>query len=183
MYMSCFVVNSGFYNLESKGVFQLQNNKILKRIRYALKFRDKKMQSIFNLDGTEVSLEDINNFLTSEHDSNFKPCSNKMLHSFLNGLILFKRGDSNNSSMHTFVRISKQNANNLVIKKLKVAFKLTKEDVLKIFKLGDLNISLSEVSGILRSEKSKIYRECGDKYIRKFLKGLAIHLRNPLPAI
>ncbi|MGF6906900.1 DUF1456 family protein [Fusobacterium sp. PH5-44] len=159
----------------------MQNNKILKRIRYALKFRDKKMQNIFSLDGTDISLDDINHFLVSEHDTNFKPCSNKILHSFLNGLILFYRGDSNNSSIHAFIRISKQNANNLVIKKLKIAFKLTKEDVFKIFRLGDLDISLSEVSGILRNEKSKMYRECGDKYIRKFLKGLAIHLRNPIP--
>ena len=158
----------------------MQNNKVLKRIRYALKFRDKKMKKVFEAGGICIPLEDVNSFLVSDSDPTFKSCTNKHLHCFLNGLIIINREQNKNSpvSSNSFVRVSKSNANNLVIKKLKIAFSLTQDDVLNMFKLGGIELSTTEVNGILRGEKSKMYRECGDKYIRKFLKGLAIHLRS-----
>ena len=156
----------------------MQNNKVLKRIRYALKYRDKKMKKIFDLGGLNLSLDEINGLLVSESDPTYKNCSNKHLHCFLNGLIHHNRSNENDIPAEPpFIRISKHNANNLVIKKLKIAFKFSQEDIIRVFHLGELPISNTEANGILRSEKSKMYRECGDKYIRKFLKGLAVHLR------
>ena len=49
--------------------------------------------------------------------------------------------------------------------------------MLQIFKLAGLELSSSELSAVFRKEDHKNYRECGDKYIRNFLKGLTIYYR------
>ena len=166
-----------------KGVGVVQNNKVLKRIRYALKYRDKKIKKIFALGGLDLSLDEINGLLVNESDPTYKNCSNKHLHCFLNGLIFFNRSSEGETpSEPPFIKISKHNANNLVIKKLKIAFKFSQEEIIHIFNLGELPVTTTEVNGIFRGEKSKMYRECGDKYIRKFLKGLAILLRSKAKA-
>lgn len=56
--------------------------------------------------------------------------------------------------------------------------------MIKIFKLGGVEISEGELSALFRSEDHKNYKECGDKYIRVFkgvnriLQKLNLELRN-----
>ena len=77
----------------------------------------------------------------------------------------------------TTVKITKNNINNIILKKLKIALSLKSDDMLQIFKLAGLELSSSELSAVFRKEDHKNYRECGDKYIRNFLKGLTIYYR------
>lgn len=49
--------------------------------------------------------------------------------------------------------------------------------MLSFFKLGGAELSSSELSALFRKEGHKNYRECGDKYIRVFLKGLTEYYR------
>ena len=80
----------------------MENNDILIRLRYALDIKNKDMVEIFKLGGVEVTKEEVLKILTKSkedseeeevvEDENHIKCNNKMLESFLNGLITHKRG-------------------------------------------------------------------------------------------
>ncbi len=69
--------------------------------------------------------------------------------------------------------------NNDILKKLRVALHLRDDDIIKILKLVDFNISKSELGALFRTEDHPNYVECGDQILRNFLNGLVIHLRGP----
>lgn len=71
--------------------------------------------------------------------------------------------------------------NNDIFKKLRVAHKLTNDDIVKICALVDFRVSKSELGAIFRREDHEKYMECGDQFLRNFLDGLIIHLRGPIP--
>ncbi|MDR5590836.1 DUF1456 family protein [Christiangramia sp. SM2212] len=71
--------------------------------------------------------------------------------------------------------------NNDIFKKLRVAHKLTNDDIVKICELADFTVSKSELGAIFRREDHEKYMECGDQFLRNFLDGLIIHLRGPMP--
>ena len=167
----------------------MNNNDILIRIRYALNLKDGQMVKIFKLGGVEVTEEEVKKMLTKvkeefgfqDADSNETlPCNNKMLDAFLNGLITFKRGlqEKKSGQPENPVSITRRNnINNIVLKKLKIALSLTSEEVIDILGLAGVKISKGELSAVLRKEGHKNYKECGDRYLRNFLKGLAIQYR------
>ena len=167
----------------------MNNNDILIRIRYALNLKDGQMVKILKLGGVEVTEEEVKKMLTKvkeefgfqDADSNETlPCNNKMLDAFLNGLITFKRGPQEKKSGQPENPVSitrRNNINNIVLKKLKIALSLTSEEVIDILGLAGVKISKGELSAVLRKEGHKNYKECGDRYLRNFLKGLAIQYR------
>ncbi|GGD98808.1 DUF1456 family protein [Planktosalinus lacus] len=69
--------------------------------------------------------------------------------------------------------------NNDILKKLRVALKLTNDDIVEIMKLVDFQVSKSELGALFRKEDHPKYMECGDQFLRNFLNGLIIHLRGP----
>lgn len=164
----------------------MDNNDILIRLRYALEIKNKEMTEIFKLGGEDVSVPEVIKILTksdddeAEFDEQIK-CNNAMFDSFLNGFIIFKRGkqepkpgqpDTQESSVKKTANI-----NNLLLKKVKIALALTTEDMLDIFEKAGITISKGELGALLRKEGHKNYKECGDKFARNFLKGLAIKYR------
>lgn len=78
----------------------MNNNDILIRLRYALDIKDSVMVEIFKLGGVEVTQEEVSMMLIKSNDNYHDEaenegsikCSNSMLDSFLNGFIIFKRG-------------------------------------------------------------------------------------------
>ena len=52
--------------------------------------------------------------------------------------------------------------NNDIFKKLRVAHKLTNDDIVKICELVDFKVSKSELGAIFRREDHDKYVECGD---------------------
>ncbi|MFV8224629.1 DUF1456 family protein [Christiangramia aquimixticola] len=72
-------------------------------------------------------------------------------------------------------------SNNDIFKKLRVAHKLTNDDIVKICELVDFKVTKSELGAIFRREDHEKYMECGDQFLRNFLDGLIIHLRGPMP--
>ena len=153
----------------------MTNNDFLRRLRYALNYNDTKMSNIFKLAGYNFKREDVIDILKRKEDEGFRKISNTELISFLNALITMCRGENDKGE---FVdNISKNNLNNLILKKLKIALKLRSEDMQEIFKLGGHEISKSELSAVFRVETHKNYKEAGDKYIRVFLKGLTLKNR------
>jgi uncharacterized protein YehS (DUF1456 family) len=72
-------------------------------------------------------------------------------------------------------------SNNDILKKLRVALELRDEDVIKILKLADFDITKSELNALYRKPDHPNYKECGDQLLRNFLNGLVIYKRGPMP--
>jgi uncharacterized protein YehS (DUF1456 family) len=174
----------------------MNNNDILIRIRYALDIKDIDMVEIFKLGGTKLTKEEIQKMLIkskednsdkssnkdgSEKDADMIRCNNSTLESFLNGFIIFKRGvqeqNPNQPAKTTQPIINNGSVNNVVLKKMKIALALSSEDMLDILSEAGATVSKGELSAVFRKEGHKNYKECGDSYVRNFLKGLAIRYR------
>ena len=166
----------------------MSNNDILIRLRYALDMKDADIVEIFKLGGIELTIEDVLKILIKvdddvdiEENEDIMNCNNFMLESFLNGFIIFKRGEQDlKSDKTTKVVLSMNNSrsvNNVLLKKLKIALALSSEDMIDILEEAGVMITKGELSAVFRKEGHKNYKECGDRYIRNFLKGLAIKYR------
>ena len=71
--------------------------------------------------------------------------------------------------------------NNDILKKIRVALELKDEDIVKILKLADFEITKSELNALYRKPDHPNYKECGDQLLRNFLNGLIIYKRGPMP--
>ena len=156
----------------------MTNNDFLRRLRYALNLRDSVTVQIFKKGGINLTKEDVVNYLKKDIDEGFKKLSNNDLISFLDGLITYKRGEKKDASPAPKIKIIKNNLNNILLRKLRIALAFKSYDMIEIFKLGGVEISEGELSALFRSEEHKNYKECGDKYIRVFLKGLIEYCRD-----
>ena len=156
----------------------MTNNDFLRRLRYALNIKDNVMVQIFKKGNLIVTREDVLDYLKKDIDEGFKKLSNNDLIAFLDGLIIQKRGEKEDGTPVPQVKVTKNNLNNILLRKLRIALSFKSYDMIKIFKLGGIEISEGELSALFRSEDHKNYKECGDKYIRVFLKGLTEYCRN-----
>lgn len=148
----------------------MSNNDILKRVRYALDIKDIDMVEIFKLGGMEVTKEDVVDMLTKikrapQHeaendevaeDEYVKTCDMMMLEAFLNGFITLKRGKQDPKSGQPAPVQSKESANNLLLKKMKIALSLTSEDVLDILDSVGVTVTKGELGALLRKKVIKI---------------------------
>lgn len=156
----------------------MNNNDILIRLRYALDIKNADMMEIFKLGGVDVTIEEVVNLLKKTTDDGQLACSNEWLDAFLNGLITYKRGPQQGQVEKPTVAIkNEESINNILLKKVKIALSLTSEDMHDILEEAGVFISKGELSAVLRKEGHKNYKECGDRYARNFLKGLALKYR------
>lgn len=164
----------------------MDNNDILIRIRYALNLKDGQMLKIFKLGGVTLTEDEIRNMLIKSGDDDIfqdkdapqqLKCNNRTLDAFLNGLIVYKRGQKEGQEPMQPIAIKQNAVNNVVMKKLKIALSLTSEEMLDILASSQVVISKSELSAVLRKEGQKNYKQCGDRYLRNFLRGLTLKLR------
>ena len=150
------------------------NNDILRSVRYILNLRDGGIVDITRLAGLDLPLADIQSFLKQDEDPEFRECPDTVLAHFLNGLIFFKRGkDESRPPLPVEPRVS----NNVVLKKLRVAFTLKENDVVDLIKAGGIQAGAHEVNAFFRRPDHPNYRECGDQYLRNFLRGLSLRIR------
>ena len=168
----------------------MTNNDILIRLRYALDIKDRDMVEIFGLGGVQTTKEEVQEMLSKSKNSStnevqddeyVKKIDNTILESFLNGLVILKRGTQDtkpeDSQKQFLMSNDNRNVNNILLKKVKIALSLTSEDILDILNDTGVNLSKSELSAVLRKEGQRNYKECGDRYARNFLKGLASRYR------
>ena len=156
----------------------MTNNDFLRRLRYAINIKDNVMVQIFKKGKIVLTREDVIDYLKKDIDEGFKKLNNNDLIAFLDGLIIQKRGKREDGTPIPQVKVTKNNLNNILLRKLRIALSFKSYDMIKIFKLGGVEISEGELSALFRSEDHKNYKECGDKYIRVFLKGLTEFYRN-----
>jgi len=147
----------------------MTNNDILRRLRYVFDYGDAQMITLFALGGDEgVTRADVSAWLKRDDDPDGADCSDRTLATFLNGLVVTKRGRRKGPLPVPEERLS----NNAILMKLKIALSLRAEDVLQALELGGYRISKHELSAFLRGPEHRQYRECGDQVLRKFLQGL-----------
>ncbi|MGI8316996.1 DUF1456 family protein [Halobacillus mangrovi] len=166
----------------------MDNNDILIRLRYALDIKDQDMIEIFKLGGVDLTREELSKLLTrsddfdeEESEEEHLKCTNSTLESFLNGFITFKRGPQppkpgQPNKPDRSIK-NQSSVNNVMLKKVKIALKLTSEDIIDILDEAGVKITKGEVSALLRKEGHKNYKQFGDQYTRNFLKGLTIKYR------
>ncbi len=152
----------------------MTNNDILRRIRYTFDFGDSKMMAIFALAGHQVSREEVSDWLKKEDDPAYKECSDTLLATFLNGLIIDRRGKKEGPQPLPEKRLT----NNIIFMKLKIALNLQAEDVLEILGLAGFIMSKHELSAFFRKPDHKHYRECKDQVLRNFLRGVQLKYRD-----
>ena len=160
----------------------MTNNDVLKRLRFALNISDFSLIEMVALGGKEISESDLAFYFKNEDEEDYKNCSNSVLSSFLDGLILKKRGPRKNENKETplstgkdipeATRVKSSPRNNSVMKKLRIALELKEVDIIEIFKQVDFRISKSEISALFRRSDHKNFRECGDQMLRNFIQGL-----------
>ncbi len=149
-------------------------------MRYMLKFNSAKVVEICNLGGYLVTKNEIHDFLRGDEDPEFVLCPDEVVAYFLDGLIFHKRGRDENRPRPP---IELPVTNNLVLKKLRVAFQLREEDMIELIQsTGNFKFGKAELSAILRKKDHPNYRECGDQALRYFLKGLTARLDVKEPA-
>ena len=152
------------------------NNDVLRSIRYMLDLSDGKIVEIAKLADANLVLEkeQVHAFLRKEEEAGYAECNDSVLARFLDGLIFHLRGRDENVPPRPLER---RITNNLVLKKLRVAFELRDEDMHQVFESADFPVTKPELSAVFRVPGHKHFRACGDQMLRNFLKGLTRRVR------
>jgi uncharacterized protein YehS (DUF1456 family) len=153
------------------------NNDVIRKIRYIEDFSDRKMMGVFKLAELEVSRERLSQWLKKDKDPDFLRCSDVELATFLNGFIIKKRGKRDGEQPKPEQRLT----NNIVLKKLVIAYNLKADEVIEILKIASFSISKHELSAFFRKPDHKNYRVCKAQVLRNFLMGLQVKLRPNQP--
>ncbi|HFS6714351.1 TPA: DUF1456 family protein [Proteus mirabilis] len=158
----------------------MQNNYVLRSVRYMLDLSDGHIVDIMKLADFTATKEQVNQWLKKDDDPTFVECDDMTLGHFLNGLIFYRRGKD---EKYPTPEVEKRITNNIILKKLRVAFELKDMDMINIYELADFRVSKPELSAIFRKPGHKNYRNCGDQLVRYFLKGLTETLRGKGKAV
>ena len=152
------------------------NNDILRSIRYMLDLSDSKVVEIIHLVDADFAItkEDVQDFLKKDDEPGYVVCSDRVLAHFLDGLVIHYRGRNDSLPSRP---VEKRITNNLVLKKLRVAFELKDADMHQVFEDAGFPVSKPELSALFRQPGHKNYRPCGDQMLRNFLKGLTLRVR------
>lgn len=152
------------------------NNDILRSLRYILKANNNDLKRLFALGEADITDEQIVTWLRKEDEAGFQICPDIVMSTFLNGLIYERRGKEEGAP--ALVTDRKLN-NNIVLKKLRIAFTLKSDDILAILTQQQFRVSMPEITAMMRAPDHKNFRECGDQFMRYFLRGLAARLHAP----
>lgn len=151
----------------------MNNNDILRSIRYTFDYSDAKMIEIFGLAAQEVTREQLSDLLKKDEEPDSPQCPDRLLAAFLNGLIIERRGKKEGPQPEPEAQLT----NNIIFMKLKIALNLKALEVLAIMEQAQLPISKHELSAFFRRPDHKHYRDCKDQILRNFLKGMQLKYR------
>jgi uncharacterized protein YehS (DUF1456 family) len=154
----------------------MQNNDVTRSLRYILNLSDAEMIAVFARMEKKIDAHELSLLLAREDEEGYTVMDDSLFESFLDGIILQKRGERENKAGEATPQKQRM-TNNIVLKKLRIALDLREEDMIEVFKLGNIEVSRSELTALFRREGHKHYKECGDQYLRYFLAGLAIRYK------
>ena len=150
------------------------HNDVLRSLRYLLDISDTKMAQITRSNGFKVGDAEMSSYLKKDEDEGFTHCPDETMAHFLDGLVIFRRGRDESRPP---VPVELPVTNNIILKKLRVAFELKDDDLHAILKAADFPLSKPELSALFRKVGHTNYRPCGDQLLRNFLKGLTLRVR------
>jgi uncharacterized protein YehS (DUF1456 family) len=126
------------------------------------------MIAIFASAGSQVSREQVSQWLKKDNDPDFVSCVDSELAYFLNGFINEKRGKKAGPNAVAEKRLS----NNIVLTKLKIALNLKAEELIALLASVDFRLNKPELSAFSRKTDHKHYRECKDQVLRNLLQAI-----------
>ncbi len=153
----------------------MDNNFILKKIRYALDYNDFKLIDIFKLGGLKMTRDQVCSYCAKDNDDNFQICDDKTLEAFLDGLILYRRGEAKNGKQ---ANREMELDNNQILRKLRIALNYKDTDMLAVLELEGMKFSKNQLSALFRAKDNHHYQPCKDQLLRKFLQGLVKKYRD-----
>lgn len=148
----------------------MDNNDILRRLRFTLNLSDDSMIDIYAKGGERVSRAEISSWLKREEDEDFDLVIDENLATFLNGLIVNYRGKKEGETPVAETELD----NTIILRKLKIAFNFTSDELIYIWKKADVEITETELSAFFRKKSHPKFKYLNDQYLRKFLKGFQI---------
>lgn len=155
----------------------MTNNDVLRAVRYMLDLSDAKLAQMIQLADPALvpGREEVQALLKKEDEPGAETCNDHVLAAFLDGLVTSLRGtDPGRLPRPPEKRID----NNIVLKKLRVAFKLQDADMHEILAAAGMPVSKPEMSALFRQPGHKNFRPCGDQLLRHFLRGLTLRVRD-----
>lgn len=152
------------------------NNDVLRSVRYMLDLGDAHVAGLVQLADAGVALEreQVQAFLRREDEPGFANFNDRLLGLFLDGLVIHCRGRQEGAPPRA---PEKRVSNNVVLKKLRVAFALKDTDLLEVFQAAGHPVSKPELTALFRQPGHANYRPCGDQLLRYFLRGLTLRIR------
>lgn len=152
------------------------NNDVLRSIRYLLDLGDSKVIEIIQLADATFAVEktEVQAFLKKDDADGYAECSDLVLAHFLDGLVIRQRGPNPELPPRP---VQHRINNNVVLKKLRIAFELKDADMHQIFDAAGFPVSKPELSALFRQQDHRNFRPCGDQILRNFLKGLTLRVR------
>lgn len=151
----------------------MTNNDLLRRLRYALNLNGTTMTEIFALAGYEIGPAEALKLLKKEEEQGFVACDDAVMGNFLDGLIVYRRGRQKQPAV-AVPAAEGPLTNNLILRKLRIALELNDEAMIEILNLAGVVISKSQLSAMFRSVEHRNYKECGDQFLRNFIRGLTL---------
>ena len=150
------------------------HNDVLRSLRFMLETDDTGLAGIIRLGGGVITRPEVTAFLTREEEPGYVLCSDETMAHFLDGLVIHRRGRDERVLVHP---VEKRVTNNIVLKKLRVAFELKDADLVALLAESGFQVSKAEMSALFRNPAHKNFRAAGDQFLRNFLKSLTKRIR------
>ena len=149
----------------------MTKNEILKKLQQIEQLSNEQMLEIFQLGDFTIPKSRVEGYLAEPGEKHYLDCGAEAMGHFLDGLIIYKRGPSDNKPANDQpVPLT----NNLILKKLRIAYNLKEADLFAIFHAVEIDITKGELSALFRKEDHKKFRLCPDSILQLFLEGLEI---------
>jgi uncharacterized protein YehS (DUF1456 family) len=155
----------------------MDNNDILRRLRYALNITDLKVLELFELAGRKMERPELEAIFKREEEPGFVTCEDALLALFLEGLVISRRGKREDAEKKAPPPRRERLGNNDILKLIRVALELKDLDLVEIMGLAGVEVSKSELGALFRARGQQNYRPCGDQFLRNFLVGLTAKYR------
>jgi uncharacterized protein YehS (DUF1456 family) len=115
---------------------------LLRRLRYALNLNGETIAGLCALGGQDITPLEVLKLLKKEGEIGFVACTDLVLASFLDGLIISRRGPTGQKPASGTAATGALN-NNLILRKLRIALELNEEAMIAILARAGVQISKS----------------------------------------
>jgi len=158
----------------------VENNDLMRRVRYALQLDDEEAARLVTRGGLSATESDAAAWRAREEEPAHAPCPDAALIALLEAFVLERRGPPPEPtppraerSSATSSPITARLTNNHVLKQLRIALELRASDVQALVGAGGGTLGTGEIGALFRKPGTRNYRSCGDQVLRQFLAALA----------